>query len=68
MILKAVDVLPHGLINSREKFGASGGTFREFVKWVAKRTREIGEPGYHPVLHFDVYGWIGFEMGMEPQK
>lgn len=68
MILKSVDVLPHGLINSREKFGASGETFRDFVKWVAKRTREIGEPGYHPILHFDVYGWIGLEIGMEAQK
>jgi len=68
MILKSVDVLPHGLINSREKFGASGERFREFVKWVVRRTKEIGEPGYHPVLHFDVYGWIGLEIGMQPQK
>ncbi|RWN60389.1 MAG: methylaspartate ammonia-lyase [Mesorhizobium sp.] len=68
MILKAVDVLPHGLINSRKKFGAGGQTFMEFVKWVAMRTREIGRPGYHPVLHFDLYGWIGQEIGMEPQR
>ncbi|MGY4408247.1 methylaspartate ammonia-lyase [Bradyrhizobium sp. USDA 3315] len=68
MILKSVDVLPHGLINSREKFGTSGETFRDFVKWVAKRTTEIGRPGYHPVLHFDVYGWIGLEIGMEAAK
>ncbi|MUZ75626.1 methylaspartate ammonia-lyase [Agrobacterium vitis] len=68
MILKSVDVLPHGLINSREKFGPSGGNFREFVRWVAKRTTEIGAPGYHPSLHFDVYGWIGLEIGMEAAK
>lgn len=68
MILKSVDVLPHGLINSREKFGVSGEKFRDFVKWVVKRIGEIGEPGYHPVLHFDVYGWIGLEIGMEAQK
>ncbi|MER9645202.1 methylaspartate ammonia-lyase [Mesorhizobium sp. M0239] len=68
MILKAVDVLPHGLINSRQKFGTDGLTFMEFVKWVATRTREIGRPGYHPVLHFDVYGWIGQEIGLEPQR
>ncbi|WOH57724.1 methylaspartate ammonia-lyase [Bradyrhizobium sp. BWC-3-1] len=68
MILKSVDVLPHGLINSREKFGPSGERFREFVKWVAKRTKEIGEPGYHPILHFDVYGWIGLEIGMHAEK
>ncbi|MER8524515.1 methylaspartate ammonia-lyase [Mesorhizobium sp. M1076] len=67
MILKGVDVLPHGLINSRQKFGADGQAFVEFVKWVATRTREIGRPGYQPVLHFDVYGWIGLEIGLEPQ-
>ncbi|RWD74537.1 methylaspartate ammonia-lyase [Mesorhizobium sp.] len=68
MILKGVDVLPHGLINSRQKFGVAGQTFMEFVKWVAARTRQIGRPGYHPVLHFDVYGWIGQEIGLEPQS
>lgn len=68
MVLKSVDVLPHGLINSREKFGSSGKTFRNFVRWVAKRTREIGGPGYHPILHFDVYGWIGLEIGMQAEK
>ncbi|MER8542955.1 methylaspartate ammonia-lyase [Mesorhizobium sp. M1334] len=68
MILKAVDVLPHGLINSRQKFGVGGRTFMEFVKWVAMRTRELGRPGYHPVLHFDVYGWIGQEIGLEPRS
>ncbi|MER9402360.1 methylaspartate ammonia-lyase [Mesorhizobium sp. M0615] len=68
MILKAVDVLPHGLINSRQKFGVNGQTFVEFVKWVATRTGQIGRPGYHPVLHFDVYGWIGQEIGLEPQS
>ncbi|UVO30433.1 methylaspartate ammonia-lyase [Bradyrhizobium arachidis] len=68
MILKSVDILPHGLINSREKFGPSGETFRKFVRWVAKRTREIGKPGYHPVLHFDVYGWIGLEIGMQAEE
>ncbi|MEI8718780.1 MULTISPECIES: methylaspartate ammonia-lyase [unclassified Mesorhizobium] len=68
MILKAVDVLPHGLINSRQKFGVDGQTFIGFVKWVASRTRQIGRPGYHPVLHFDVYGWIGQEIGMETQR
>lgn len=68
MILKTVDVLPHGLINSRQKFGVGGRTFMEFVKWVVTRTRQIGRPGYHPVLHFDVYGWIGQEVGLEPQS
>ncbi|WP_027056430.1 methylaspartate ammonia-lyase [Mesorhizobium erdmanii] len=68
MILKSVDVLPHGLINSRQKFGVNGQTFMEFAKWVAARIRAIGHAGYQPVLHFDVYGWIGLEIGLEPQR
>ncbi|SIT56100.1 Methylaspartate ammonia-lyase [Mesorhizobium prunaredense] len=67
MILRGVDVLPHGLINSRQKFGVGGQTFMEFVKWVANRSHQIGRPEYRPVLHFDVYGWIGQEIGLEPQ-
>jgi methylaspartate ammonia-lyase len=68
MILKSVDILPHGLTNSREKFGPQGEKFREFVKWVARRAAEIGAPGYRPALHFDVYGWVGREIGMDPVK
>ncbi|MER8516365.1 methylaspartate ammonia-lyase [Mesorhizobium sp. M1060] len=67
MILKNVDVLPHGLINSRQKFGVGGQTFLAYVEWVAARTQKIGRPGYRPILHFDVYGWIGLEMGLDPQ-
>jgi len=67
MILKGVDVLPHGLINSAEKFGTDGETFREYVRWVAARTQDFGEPGYHPILHFDLYGWIGLGISQDPQ-
>ncbi len=64
MILKGVDILPHGLINSRAKFGRNGEVFRDFVRWVRRRVGELGAPGYNPTLHFDVYGWIGYEFGL----
>lgn len=66
MILRRVDVLPHGLINSREKFGAKGEAFLDFAKWVARRVRALGGQDYAPTLHFDVYGWIGLEIGLSP--
>lgn len=66
MALKGVDVLPHGLINSAEKFGPDGSTLRDYIRWVAKRTRDLGARGYHPVLHFDVYGWVGLGVSMDP--
>lgn len=65
MILKAVDVLPHGLINARDKFGRQGEAFRSYVRWVARRIGEIGAPGYAPTLHFDIYGWAGLEFGLD---
>jgi methylaspartate ammonia-lyase len=66
MILRRVDVLPHGLINSREKFGRRGEAFLEFAGWVARRVRDLGGEEYAPTLHFDVYGWIGLEIGLSP--
>lgn len=66
MILRRADVLPHGLINSREKFGSKGETFLEFANWVAQRVRALGGQQYTPTLHFDVYGWIGLEISPSP--
>jgi len=59
MILKRVDVLPHGLINSPEKFGANGEKFLEYVTWVTDRVVQLGAPDYSPTLHFDLYGMVG---------
>lgn len=61
MILKGVDVLPHGLITSvRNDLGARGEIFAEYVAWVSDRIVELRPTdAYHPQLHFDVYGTIG---------
>lgn len=67
MILKTVDILPHGLINSRRKFGPEGKDFRAFVHHVAHCVQSLGAPGYRPLLHFDVYGMIGAEIGPKPE-
>jgi methylaspartate ammonia-lyase len=61
MILKSVDILPHGLINSGPKFGPNGETFRAFVEWVSARIRAIGAQDYRPTLHFEVYGQMGLQ-------
>jgi methylaspartate ammonia-lyase len=65
MILKRVDVLPHGLINSRDKFGPRGETFADYARWVAARIRQLGAPDYFPVLHFDLYGTAGLEFAQD---
>jgi len=61
MILKRVQVLPHGLINNvKQKLGENGEIFLDYVKWVRDRIIAIGEKDYKPTLHFDVYGTIGY--------
>jgi len=68
MILKHVDILPHGLINSPAKFGRRGEIFEQFVQSVVKRIETIGSKDYRPTLHFDVYGCIGREFGLDAEK
>jgi methylaspartate ammonia-lyase len=61
MILKGVDVLPHGLINNvAEKFGASGEILADYVRWLVGRISDLApSPWYRPRLHLDLYGCAG---------
>jgi methylaspartate ammonia-lyase len=60
MILKGVEVLPHGLINTPALVGADGGALVGYVEWLVGRIRELRPDGGHrPVIHLDVYGQIG---------
>jgi methylaspartate ammonia-lyase len=61
MIIKGVDVLPHGLINNvAEKFGSSGEIFADYLRWLVGRIGDLApSPGYRPTLHFDLYGCAG---------
>jgi methylaspartate ammonia-lyase len=61
MILKGVDVLPHGLVNNvAEKFGPSGEILAGYVRWLVGRIRDLAPfPGYRPRLHLDLYGCAG---------
>lgn len=60
MILKGVDVIPHGLINNiRDKLGSQGEKLAEYIGWLRDRVSTIGAAGYKPVLHLDVYGTLG---------
>lgn len=61
MILKAVDVLPHALINNvEEKLGFQGEKLQAYVEWLAARIKKLRtNPSYRPDLHIDVYGTIG---------
>lgn len=68
MILRAVDVLPHGLFNSLDSFGQDGERFLDYVAWLRRRVDELGAPGYHPSLHLDVYGMLGQVVSLDVDR
>ena len=68
MILRGVEVLPHGLFNSRASFGDDGGRFLDYVAWLRRRVDVLGAPGYRPQLHLDVYGMLGEVVGLDIER
>jgi methylaspartate ammonia-lyase len=65
MILKRVDVLPHGLINQVDtKVGHRGELFEDYLRWLVTRIGQLRSvSSYLPRLHFDTYGTIGLAFG-----
>jgi len=65
MILKAADILPHGLINNvGSKLGKDGEKLLEYVAWLRDRVLKLRPyESYSPVFHIDVYGTIGLIFG-----
>lgn len=60
MILKGVAVLPHGSFHNQRELGPERGErLLKYVEWLTNRIGEVGQPGYDPLIHIDVYGQIG---------
>lgn len=68
MILKRVETLPHGLVNSPRAFGSDGESFLDYVRWVVERVLRLGGKDYHPTLHFDIYGMAGQTFGISIER
>jgi len=69
MILKGVDIIPHGLFNNVEELvGKDGGKLLEYVKWLKNRINKYGNKNYHPIIHLDVYGTIGMAFDNNLEK
>jgi methylaspartate ammonia-lyase len=68
VILKRVELLPHASFQIvSEHIGYQGEKLAAFVRRVASRCKEIGDPDYKPRIHVDLYGTLGelFEMNVE---
>lgn len=61
MIIKQVEVMPHGLFNNvAEKTGKDGEKLLEYVAWLRDRVLSKRScENYTPEFHIDVYGTIG---------
>ena len=61
MIIKEVEVLPHGLFNNvEEKTGKNGEKLLEYIAWLRDRIIKFrANDSYSPIFHIDVYGTIG---------
>jgi methylaspartate ammonia-lyase len=59
MIMKKAPMLPHASFVHVSDIGPRGTVLMDYVSTVARRIRERAPPGYHPRLHFDVYGTLG---------
>jgi methylaspartate ammonia-lyase len=60
MILRGVDVLPHGLFASPAALGPAGEGLADYLRWLVARIGRLRpHAGYHPRLHVDTYGTPG---------
>ncbi|NLC04116.1 MAG: methylaspartate ammonia-lyase [Tissierellia bacterium] len=70
MIIKEVDVMPHGLFNNvEEKLGLKGEKLKEYVIWLRERVlTHRAREDYNPIFHIDVYGTIGELLNDDTEK
>ena len=59
MILRRLDVLPHGLLNTADLVGTEGCRLLDYVSWIVGRIQKFAPDNYRPTLHLDTYGCIG---------
>ncbi len=60
MIMKRVDILPHGsFANVANDLGPDGHKLIDYAAWVSQLITKKGGAGYEPAIHLDVYGTIG---------
>lgn len=69
MILKNVDVIPHGLINHPSLIGEDGRHLYDYIRWIGGRIDAL-RPGdeYLPPLHIDTYGLLGAIVGGDIER
>lgn len=60
MIVRRVASLPHALVEDvSEQLGRGGTVLTRYIRWLAGRIAQVGDPDYRPTIHLDVHGALG---------
>ena len=68
-IMKGAEVLPHALIKYvDDEVGYDGEKLLAYAGWVKRRIETIGEEGFKPIIHLDLYGTVGYMFNQDVVK
>jgi methylaspartate ammonia-lyase len=59
VIMKRAAVLPHASFTLAKDLGPDGQALMNYAGSISRRIQEVGEPGYKPRIHLDLYGTLG---------
>lgn len=59
MILKRVQVIPHGLFNNVNLIGKQGEKLLDYLLWLKERIKKFSDFSYQPIIQLDLYGTLG---------
>jgi len=65
VIMKRAAVLPHASFTLARDLGPDGQALMDYAGSISRRIQEVGEPGYQPRIHLDLYGTLGDLFGSD---
>ncbi len=65
VIMKRAAVLPHASFTLASDLGPCGQVLMDYAGSISRRIQEVGEAGYRPRIHLDLYGTLGDLFGSD---
>ena len=65
VIMKRAAVLPHASFTLARDLGPGGQVLMDYANAISRRIQEVGEAGYQPRIHLDLYGTLGDLFGSD---
>jgi methylaspartate ammonia-lyase len=68
-IMKRAEILPQALIKYiDDEVGYDGEKLLTYARWIKERIQTIGEGGFSPIIHLDLYGTVGYIFNQDVAK